>query len=74
MTYPTELVWVDPGRMSGTPCFRDSRVPVQYIFDYLEAGDSLDLFLDEFPTVSRERALGVLRVAGRWVSDHAHPA
>ena len=74
ITYPPELVWVDPGRMSGTPCFRDSRVPVQYVFDYIDAGDSLDLFLDEFPTVTRERAVGVLRVAGRLGGDHAHPA
>ena len=74
ITYPPELVWVDPGRMSGTPCFRDSRVPVQDVFDYIDAGDSLDLFLDEFPTVTRERAVGVLRVAGRLGGDHAHPA
>ena len=74
ITYPPELVWADPGRMNGTPCFRDSRAPVQYVFDYLDAGDSLDLLLEEFPTVTRMRALGVLRVAGRLGGDHAHTA
>ena len=73
ITYPPELVWVDPGRMSGTPCVRDSRVPVQYVFDYLDAGDSLAEFLYCFPSVSEEKALGVLRVAGRPEVGRAHP-
>ena len=46
--------------MSGTPCFVGTRVPVKSLFDYLEAGDSLDEFLEQFPTVSREVALTVL--------------
>ena len=50
----------NPLRMSGTPCFTGTRVPVKSLFDYLEAGDSLDEFLDQFPTVKRESAIGVL--------------
>ena len=73
ITYPPELVWAEPGRMGGTPCFRDSRVPVQYVFDYLDAGDSLAEFLYCFPSVSEEKALGVLRVAGRPEVGRAHP-
>jgi uncharacterized protein (DUF433 family) len=46
--------------MGGTPCFVGTRVPVKSLFDYLEAGDSLSHFLDQFPTVSREIAVQVL--------------
>lgn len=46
--------------MSGTPVFRGTRVPVQTLFDYLEAGDPLDVFLDDFPSVTREQALALL--------------
>ena len=51
----------DPQRMSGTPCFVGTRVPVKSLFDYLEAGDSLEVFLEQFPTVSRETAIAVLQ-------------
>jgi uncharacterized protein (DUF433 family) len=50
-----------PLRMSGVPCFVGTRVPVKSLFDYLEAGDSLDVFLEQFPTVSRQLAVGVLQ-------------
>jgi uncharacterized protein (DUF433 family) len=49
--------------MSGTPCFAGTRVPVKSLFDYLEAGDSLDEFLDQFPTVKKEIAVGVLEAS-----------
>lgn len=50
----------DLRRMSGTPCFAGSRVPVKSLFDYLEAGDSLEIFLEQFPSVSRSTAVAVL--------------
>ena len=50
----------DSGRMSGTPCFVGSRVPVKSLFDYLEAGDSLETFLEQFPSVSHSTAVAVL--------------
>ena len=50
----------DPEVMHGTPVFRGTRVPVQTLFDYLESGDSLDDFLEGFPTVARELAIQVL--------------
>jgi len=50
----------DPEIMHGTPVFRGTRVPVQTLFDYLENGDSLDDFLEGFPTISRELAVQVL--------------
>ncbi len=49
--------------LGGTPVFRGTRVPIQTLIDYLEGGDSLDQFLDDFPTVSREQALQVLELA-----------
>lgn len=49
--------------MGGTPVFAGTRVPVGALFDYLEAGDSLDRFLDHFPSVSREQAIQILALA-----------
>jgi len=49
--------------LGGTPVFRGTRVPVQALFDYLEAGDRLDDFLADYPTVTRESAVAVLKVA-----------
>ena len=57
-----EIIEVDPEKMSGTPVFTGTRVPINHLFDYLEAGDSLDKFLNDFPTVKREQALGVLEL------------
>jgi uncharacterized protein (DUF433 family) len=57
------LITTSPERLSGTPVFAGTRVPVQTLIDYLEAGDSLDAFLDDFPSVSRERATAVLELA-----------
>lgn len=57
-----EFIEVDPEKMSGTPVFTGTRVPVNQLFDYLEAGDGLDEFLDDFPTVKREQALGVFKL------------
>jgi uncharacterized protein (DUF433 family) len=50
----------NPLLMCGTPCFVGTRVPVKSLFDYLEAGDSLNVFLDQFPTVSLDAAVHVL--------------
>lgn len=55
-----EAITRDPEVMHGTPMFRGTRVPVQTLFDYIENGDSLDEFLEGFPTVSRELAVQVL--------------
>ena len=54
------LVRIDPAIMSGTPCFAGTRVPLRTLFDHLIAGDSLDVFLDDFPTVSRQQAVAAL--------------
>jgi len=53
----------DPEIMSGTPCFRGTRVPFQALLDYLEGGETLDEFLDDFPGVTREMAVSALESA-----------
>jgi uncharacterized protein (DUF433 family) len=57
------VVVSDPEILGGTPCFRGTRVPIDSLIDYLEAGDSLDEFLDNFPSVSREAAVAALEEA-----------
>jgi uncharacterized protein (DUF433 family) len=57
------VIVVNPEIMSGTPCFRGTRVPFQNLLDYLEAGDPLDEFLRQFPTVTREMAIQALEEA-----------
>jgi len=57
------IVSVSPDVMSGTPVFRGTRVPIKNLLDYLAAGDSLDEFLEQFPTVKREQATALLELA-----------
>lgn len=72
MEMPT--IVVDPEIQSGAPVFAGTRVPIQNLFDYLEEGDSLDVFLEQFPTVTREMAIAVLEKARVAVTPNAHPA
>jgi len=58
-----QLVEVDPEKMSGVPVFTGTRVPINHLFEYLEGGDNLDEFLNQFPSVTREQALGVLELS-----------
>ncbi|HEV7394969.1 MAG TPA: DUF433 domain-containing protein [Pyrinomonadaceae bacterium] len=55
-----KVVEVDPEKMSGVPVFTGTRVPISHLFDYLSSGDGIDVFLDDFPTVAREQARGVI--------------
>ena len=59
----THLVSCDPDIMSGVPCFTETRVPVQNLFDYLEGSSSLEDFLEDFPSVDRKTAVAVLGAA-----------
>jgi len=63
MTSTSCVVHSDPDILGGTPVFMGTRVPMKTLLDYLEAGDSLDDFLDHFPSVSREQAIAVLELA-----------
>ena len=69
-----QLITVDPEIHSGTPVFAGTRVPVKTLFDHLEAGDSLEVFLDDFPSVTREQAVAVLEEARAALMPDAHPA
>ena len=64
-----EIVVVDPELMNGTPCFAGTRVPVRNLLDYLEAGDTLDEFLDQFPGVSREKAVAFMEQSSRLLIE-----
>jgi uncharacterized protein (DUF433 family) len=57
------VVKVDPEIMSGAPCFAGTRVPIQNLIDYLEGGDSIEDFLEGFPSVSREQVIAFLEEA-----------
>lgn len=59
---------IDPEIMSETPVFAGTRVPVQNLFDYIEGGEDLVEFLDDFPSVSREAAVEVLEMAKRTLT------
>ena len=59
----SSVVKIDPEIMSGTPCFAGTRVPARTLIDYIEGGDTLDEFLEDFPTVSREQAVALLEEA-----------
>jgi uncharacterized protein (DUF433 family) len=65
-----EAVWVDPARMSGVPCFRGTRLPVQQLFDWLEDDIALDRFVREF-RVDPRAADAVLRAGASAVRDAA---
>jgi uncharacterized protein (DUF433 family) len=54
-----DAVWVSPQRMSGAPCFRGTRVPVQSLMDLLEGGETIDQFLTLYPSVTRSQVLAV---------------
>ena len=63
MVATNAVVHSDPNIVSGTPVFVGTRVPVDTLIDHLAAGDSLDVFLDDFPSVTREQAVAALEIA-----------
>lgn len=69
-----QVVHSNPNILGGTPVFVGTRVPLKALMDYLEAGDSLDVFLDHFPTVSREQAIAALELARMIIESRATAA
>ena len=63
-----------PDILGGTPVFVGTRVPIRILFEHLEAGESLEVFLGDFPSVSRELAIRVLEDARASLVPDAHPA
>lgn len=62
-----DLIERDPEKLGGTPVFAGTRVPIKSLFDYLETGETLETFLDDFPSVTREQALGVLELSRQYL-------
>ena len=62
------LITVDTDILGGQPVFSGTRVPVETLFDHLEAGVSLDAFLDDFPTVTKAQAVAVLAAANKFLT------
>ncbi len=69
-----QVVHSDPEILGGMPVFVGTRVPVKNLLDYLKAGDSLEEFLTDFPTVTREQAEAAIQLAGEMLIDHARAA
>ncbi len=59
----SDLIEINPEKVSGAPVFAGTRVPIKNLFDYLEGGDSLEDFLEGFPPITREHAVAVLELA-----------
>jgi uncharacterized protein (DUF433 family) len=74
MNAASAVVLSDPDILGGTPVFAGTRVPVQTLLDYLAAGECLTEFLEDFPTVTRDQAVGALRLAQELLVNRAHPA
>ena len=74
MTDALPVVHSDPEISGGTPVFVGTRVPVQALFDYLEGGETLDEFLDQFPSVSKQQALAALDLARNSILARARSA
>jgi len=68
------VISVSPDVMSGTAVFTGTRVPVKNLLDYLAAGDSLDEFLEQFPTVKREQAVALISLAEKLLLARVHEA
>jgi uncharacterized protein (DUF433 family) len=67
----SRFVVVDKDILGGTPAFKGTRVPVKALFDYLEGNHTLDDFLDDFPSVSRKAAIGLLEEANKTFAKSA---
>ena len=70
----SQVVHRDPNILKGTLVFIGTRVPVRILFEYLEAGDSLEVFLEQFPSVRREQAVAALEMAREILTEDANPA
>ena len=71
---PLSVIQIDPEIQGGTPVFVGTRVPVKTLFDYLEAGDSLATFCEDFPSVPQNVCVAALEQAREALASDAHPA
>jgi len=64
-----KIINIDPEILSGIPVFNGTRVPIKNLFDYIETGETLESFLDDFPSVKKEQAVGLLEIAERLLNE-----
>jgi uncharacterized protein (DUF433 family) len=69
MNHVSDIITVNPEILGGQPVFKGTRVPVESLFDYLESGETLDSFLDNFPTVTKVQAMAVIEIASKLLSS-----
>ena len=62
------LINIDPEILGGQPVFKGTRVPIETLFDHLQAGIFIEEFLDDFPTVTKEQAVGTLEIANKLLT------
>ncbi len=74
MSSAEQVVHCDPQILGGVPVFVGTRVPVSALIDYLEGGDTLDDFLEDFPSVTHDQAIAALELAKQMLANHAHLA
>lgn len=71
----SNIIKVNPEILGGTPCFAGTRVPVEILFEYLGSGETIEYFLEQFPSVKREQAEALLQEAKEWAnSTQSQPA
>ena len=66
------IINIDPEILGGTPVFAGTRVPIKNLFDYLETGETIDYFLDDFAGVSREQAVKVLEMSQKFIESSSN--
>ena len=69
MNHVSDIITVNPEILGNQPVFKGTRVPVESLFDYLESGETLDSFLDNFPTVTKVQAMAVIEIASKLLSS-----
>ncbi|MBS1486822.1 MAG: DUF433 domain-containing protein [Bacteroidetes bacterium] len=68
----SKIINIDPEILGGTPVFNGTRVPIKNLFDYLEAGESIDYFLDDFEGVQREQVLKLLEMSQKLIESSSN--
>ncbi len=67
-----KVINIDPEILGGTPVFFGTRVPIKNLFDYLETGDSIEIFLDDFDSVSKDQVVKVLEMSQKLIESSAN--
>ena len=68
------VINIDPEILGGTPVFRGTRVPIKFLFDYLEGEESIETFIEHYPTVTKEQITEVLHLAGELITSEKEAA